>query len=423
MSKSLLTWLLITLFILWASTLVFALKKHIENKTFGSILHSLNFRLQNAAKDTFPPRKNAYYKFGAVKSFADSADKIAKDFAEKTARFNAERSTFSALLSNMEQGVILLDENKNIILINSAAEEIFNAKDAAGKNILFATRDEKLIKAVSEVETTSTNSLFDFHADGKIYSASIADYADNLATGERRYLLIFTDITLMRSLEKMRSEFFSNASHELKTPLAAIKGFSELAGNSSDLDNIKKYISLITKNTERMTSLLDDMLYLSKIDAKAEEERELINLRALGEDCIATLHAEILDKELSTDIKGNALINASREKMTQLLINLISNAVKYNKYGGKVSLSFEENARRVTIKVSDTGIGIEGTHLSRIFERFYRVDKSRSKKQGGTGLGLSIVKNISLMYNGEVSVKSVKDEGSVFKVILSKSPF
>jgi len=396
---------------------VFLFRKSREAAAYKAILDAVKKQLAEAVGGVYVrrPQSAAY---GDLNAFTDYLNTLSEDVSGRINQLNSEKNTLNTVLSNMRQGIVSVNTDRNAILINSAAEDIFKCKNVQGKNILFATQDEKLLKAVNEALDKNSSALFELQSDGKFFSASVTPYEDY--GGARRALVILDDITIQRSLEKMRSDFFSNASHELKTPLSAIKGFSELIEISLDPTLTAKYNKYIVENTSRMMCLLDDMLYLSKIDARVDDEKEEVDLNKLAEDCLTTLQSEIREKGITAEVEGEACIFASKEKMTQILINLLSNAVRYNKQDGRVRVILEEGVSRVTITVQDTGIGIDGEHIGRIFERFYRVDKSRSKKLGGTGLGLAIVKNISHLYNGEISVKSVKGEGSRFKVVLSK---
>lgn len=394
---------------------IYGLFSQLTSRQYNRALNSIAGQLKEVNSGLYIVKK-PMTGYADVDELIAGINTVSQDISDKINKLNNEKNTLNTVLSNMQQGVIALDQESTVLLINSAAEDIFKSKGLLGKNILYLTQEDSVINAVKEALETDSSSYFELDLEDRIYGANVSIYHD--FTEAKRCLIILTDITITRNLEKMRMEFFSNASHELKTPLTAISGFSELIEGEKNPDNIVKFNRLIRENIDRMIRLLEDMLYLTKIDSRTEEESERLDLKALVEECRETLATEIKDKEVKVEISGSAEIFASKEKMTQILINLLTNAVRYNKQGGSVAVNLENYPKKVIITVKDTGIGIDGVHIGRIFERFYRVDKSRSKKMGGTGLGLAIVKNIAAMYGGEVSVKSVKGEGSEFKVML-----
>ena len=222
-------------------------------------------------------------------------------------------------------------------------------------------------------------------------------------------------------MEAMRSEFIANISHELKTPITSILGFTELltAGVVPEGEKRREFLARIGEEARRMSALIDDILHLSSLESKQTEEVwEMVDLRALAEDILRSLEPQLQRRQITAEVVGAARYRAYPDDMRQLLKNLIENAVKYNREGGRVEVRIAPDAYQCVIGVSDTGIGIPLEHQSRVFERFYRVDKGRSKREGGTGLGLSIVKHITAKYGGRITLVSRPEEGTSIRVTL-----
>ncbi len=216
-----------------------------------------------------------------------------------------------------------------------------------------------------------------------------------------------------KDIIRQKSDFFANASHELKTPITVMRGLTEILLSKEGLEEQeKKQIARIHKESLRMTDLIADMLKLSKLERSEQEERVEVSLREIAEEIVAELAGGIEEKNLTVSITGSGKVLAEPKNMFELLQNLCSNAVNYNKQGGWIRIQLEESAAGVILRVADGGIGIEKEHIPRLCERFYRVDKSRSKKTGGTGLGLAIVKHICVLYGAELEITSALGEGT-----------
>jgi len=237
---------------------------------------------------------------------------------------------------------------------------------------------------------------------------------------------VFFDVTRLERLETVRQEFLSNVSHELRTPLTSIVALSETleVGAIDDPENNRRFLSIIQKNAARMHRLIDDILELSAIEAGNVKIRpEIVRLRPLVEDVVGSLAATAATRNIRIQnlVPSESEVFADPHRLVQMLTNLIDNAVKFNRDGGAVSISFSQSDRD-HISVEDTGEGIPSHHLDRLFERFYRVDRARSRELGGTGLGLAIVKHLVKSHGGEVSVTSRFGEGTQFKIELPRSP-
>jgi two-component system phosphate regulon sensor histidine kinase PhoR len=233
---------------------------------------------------------------------------------------------------------------------------------------------------------------------------------------------VFFDITRLERLEQVRQEFLSNVSHELRTPLTSILAFVETLeeGAIDEAETNRRFLSVIRKNAERMHHLINDLLELSSIEAgTAQLKPEHVPLRALVDDITGALKvkADARAIRVCNRIGVDEVVRADRRRLEQMLTNLIDNAIKFNREGGSVIISFERGERD-RIHVEDTGEGIPGEHIERVFERFYRVDRARSLEYGGTGLGLAIVKHLARAHNGEVTAHSKPNEGSTFTIEL-----
>jgi two-component system phosphate regulon sensor histidine kinase PhoR len=269
-----------------------------------------------------------------------------------------------------------------------------------------------LIKKVQQEKRSRTEEL---SLDEKSYLCS-ATYLDS--RGET--VITLHDITEVKKVEKIKKDFIMNISHELRTPLTAIKGFVETLEEEVDRDK-RHYLEIIKRHTDRLINIVKDLLILSELEEKETKlEVEEVDVAALVKDIMKIFEQKLKDKRLEVEVKVEEKIPSVKGdpfKLEQMFINLIDNAVKYTEKG-KITIAVERKEDRIAIEVKDTGIGIPREHISRVFERFYVVDKSRSKRLGGTGLGLSIVKHIALLHGGEVAVESDPGKGTSFTVLL-----
>jgi two-component system phosphate regulon sensor histidine kinase PhoR len=224
----------------------------------------------------------------------------------------------------------------------------------------------------------------------------------------------------------MRSDFTANVTHELKTPLTSIKGFVEtLIDGVDDPEQAQHFLKIIATETERLSRLIDDILYLSEIESEKEEAKERINVLECINSTKELLEAEAKDRNIEIFVYDmsdkQAFVLGSKDKVMQMLVNLVTNGIRYNKPGGNVKIMLETVSQEVIISIADSGIGIPKENIPRLFERFYRVDKGRSRAQGGTGLGLAIVKHIVLSMKGNISVQSSLGVGSIFSIRLPRA--
>lgn len=326
----------------------------------------------------------------------DVAERLEKSMSE--AKREREKSDY--ILNNVSDAIVVLDKNLTVVAANRSAHNVFGVKNGIGMEVNVFTSDEKFISAVHECSKNKTDSIFRIKLSEEWFHVAVKHTENDVI------IAVLTDVTAERNGENMRLEFFANASHELKTPLTTIKGFNDMISLKTNDETLKGYSQKIDKETERMLSLIDDMLNLSKLEnLSAPREYSDVNIKDIAEEVAENLKPLAEKKNVSVTVSGELTLRGEREHFYELVKNLAENAVRYNKNGGyaKIELSSEDGK---TITVSDNGIGIDDEHQGRIFERFYRVDKSRSRATGGTGLGLSIVKHVCELYGAEISLKS-----------------
>jgi two-component system phosphate regulon sensor histidine kinase PhoR len=277
-------------------------------------------------------------------------------------------------------------------------------------------REPKLNELIKRVRHDRRNSTEEIELNNRTFlcSTTFLHYKEEITT-------VFHDITEIKKLEKIKTDFVLNVSHELRTPLTSIKGFIETIETAMLDDDTKHYIVIIKRNTDRLINIINDLLSLSEMEEKGLKlQMETVNLKDITEQALVVFEQQIQSKgvfvQLSIDpdlppVQGDPF------KLEQVFINLIDNALKYTEKGG-ITIEMKSQGGKIVITLQDTGAGIPPEHLSRIFERFYVVDKSRSKKLGGTGLGLSIVKHIILLHNGTINAESSPGHGTTFTITL-----
>lgn len=359
-----------------------------------------------------------------AKAFNRMADATSDAFHE----LHRKHRQLEGVLQGLDDGVLAVDGSGKVLFVNGRAQELLDADtlkegDSLGGSLALTKLQESIAQAAEgltavrgEMKTGSPERVM------TVYAAPL-----NKSRASEGALAVVTDVTEMRRLQQLRSEFVANVTHELKTPLTSIRGFIELL-KSGDRDKETRmyFYDVLDIEAERLHHLIDDMLVLSKIenaredssavpcDLKKELTATVKRMRPLAEKQNITI--DLIAKE-----EGLCVLSSS-SRLQQLFGNLVENAVKYNKPEGRITVTLQRQRQTAVVRVSDTGIGIPPEHLGRLFERFYRVDTSRSREIGGTGLGLSIVKHLVGLYNGDVSVESTPGEGSTFTVRLPLAP-
>ena len=338
---------------------------------------------------------------------------------------------FEATLGGMREGLLVVDSDLRVVASNPAAYRLFNL--ASGKldsrRLTELTRNPAIYSAFLEAlqgNELSGVKVETHDPERKVFDLRVVPLGVPGRKNSAGAIGVFFDITQLEKLERVRQEFLSNVSHELRTPLTAILAFVETleAGALDDPENSQRFLAIIRKNAERMQSLIDDILELSGIESGTTGiQSHQVELLPLANDVITSLAAKATARNVTVrnDVTPETKVFADRRRLEQMLTNLVENAIKFNRDGGEVVIECE-NGIRSRIRVRDTGEGIPAQHLERLFERFYRVDRARSRELGGTGLGLAIVKHLARAHGGEVRVRSEVGEGSVFEIDLPPQP-
>jgi two-component system, OmpR family, phosphate regulon sensor histidine kinase PhoR len=350
---------------------------------------------------------------------------IHASIAETLSSLSLEQKKTSFLLDRMGQGLIVLTAQGNIDLYNRFAKTLFGLSFESGqdRHYLLYFRDRAIRHAVERAMIEHRFATAFFEQDGKYYGVS-ADYVEGAWNDAPAVLMLVNDVTAIKDLEVMKRDFFANASHELKSPLTSILGSAELitSGLAKGDDQIKDLAMRMKQESERMNRLVLDMLSLSKYEdvtlSKGENDVDWVLLVEDVREQLAPLAAA---KGIHIDVKlQSAVLRGDYEHFYELLHNLAENSIKYGVEGGHVWVSLQSSPEALTLEVKDDGIGIPKAEQSRVFERFYRVDKARTQKVSGTGLGLSIVKHIAMLYEGEIELYSEVNKGTTITVRIPK---
>jgi len=330
-----------------------------------------------------------------------------------------------ATINEMREGLLVIDHEMRVLASNKAARNLLSNVDdrIELRRLTELTRNPAIYDAFLDAlhgQERAGVKVETYNQGRQVFDLRVVPLRSSNGKGTQGAVGVFFDITRLERLEVIRQEFLSNVSHELRTPLTSIIALAETleAGALDDPENNRRFLSIIQKNATRMHRLIDDILELSAIEAgNVKVHPETIQLRALVEDVIGTLSsaAALRKVALRNEVAPEERIFADPHRLVQMLTNLVDNGIKFNREGGQVVISYEHGARD-RVHVEDTGEGIPAHHLDRLFERFYRVDRARSRELGGTGLGLAIVKHLARAHGGEVTVESWFGEGTKFTV-------
>jgi len=341
-----------------------------------------------------------------------------------------------ATMESMREGVLVVDSGMRVVAANRTAHDIFGSIEERGtpRRLSDLTRHLPVYAAFQTAleagERSETKVEMHVSATGagerRVFDLRVAPLMPDEPNGKRGAVGVFFDITRLERLERVRQEFLSNVSHELRTPLTAILTFVETLedGAVDDRENNRRFLSVIRRNAARMHNLIDDILELSAIEAgTVSVEPTCVRLQSLTADCFTALAPRAAERniELHNEVGHEVYVYADARRLEQMLTNLVDNAIKFNRDGGAVRVRHESAGERDRVLILDTGEGIAPEHLPRIFERFYRIDRARSRALGGTGLGLAIVKHLARAHSGEASVRSAPNEGSTFTIELPKA--
>lgn len=356
---------------------------------------------------------------------------LARNLQEMVNAQEMQQDRLTTLIENMGSALLLIDHRGFVVLTNRTFREFFNLEESQLKKVRYheVIHYSEVNKLVEEIfmteERLRKQILLPYKLDRKHYEVYGAPIIGNNDVW-KGIVVVFHDITELKKLEQMRKDFVANVSHELKTPITSIKGFSEtlLDGAMDDPETLKSFLDIILKESDRLQSLIQDLLELSKIEKQGFQLFvEEVEVAGLIEDVIPILKEKAKPKDISlqADFESRGTAEVDSYRLKQVFINLISNAITYTPRGGNVSVKVQDDQDKVYVKVKDNGMGISQEELPRIFERFYRVDKARSRNSGGTGLGLAIVKHIIEAHEGDIEVESELEKGTTFTVTLNKS--
>lgn len=356
-------------------------------------------------------------------------NELSETLEELFFQISDREGTLDTVLSSMDDGVVAVNMRREVILANRAATDLFHhdGEGMIGKNQFEATRNEELSRLLEKTMDGKDS----FTQEMRLRPRSERTIAVTSSPLEDQHgkiqgaVAVMRDVTSLRHLEQMRQEFVSNVSHELRTPLTSIKGFAETLLNSDFEDRAlsERFLTIINNETDRMISLINDLLDLSRIESgKQPLKKSAVDMKQVFEDTVLMLKnkADAKGVTIENNIYTSVMVEGDEKLLKQVALNLVDNGVKYNSEGGKVWIEAEQGLDSVEFIVGDTGLGIATEHLDRIFERFYRVDKGRARHMGGTGLGLAITKHIIDKHKGTIAIESRVGKGTKIRITLKK---
>lgn len=367
-----------------------------------------------------------------IGSLAETMNRMASQLSQRIHAITQQSSEQQAILSSMVEGVLAVDKDENIIRMNLAAAEMLNMppEDVEGKSVRETLSNPVLkafiSRALCAAEPIEEDNVLDDIAPRFLHlRGAVLKDSDNRATGA---VVVLNDITKLKNLENMRREFVANVSHELKTPITSVKGFVETLqdGALEDKEDARRFLDIIANELDRLNSIIEDLLLLSRVEQDTEKSQihlEQTSIRGILENAIQARAPQAQEKRIVIDLNCDESLNASVNELLleHAIVNLVDNAIKYSDEGNNIEIECLQRDGEISISVTDHGCGIESRHLSRVFERFYRVDRARSRKLGGTGLGLAIVKHIVQAHGGYVNVSSTPGKSSTFSISLPKA--
>jgi len=350
-----------------------------------------------------------------LKALADSFNQMNEEMGKMFSELGQQKEELKSIIDSLQEGLLVLDKQGRVIRSNESFRKIIGNQAVEGKLYWEIMRNPRLAELLKNADGKKGKFVEELTLGDRVFICSVAPLE-----GGEGIVSIFYDITEIKKIEKVKKDFVSNVSHELRTPLTSIKGYAETLRKEVGTAPGNRYLEIIERNTDRLINIVNDLLLLSNLEEKAALELEDVDLGVFLENVIRIFDQRLKDKQLSLviDVKENLPpIKADLFKLEQMMVNLLDNAVKYTDRG-EITVSMDVHDKRVRIQVRDTGIGIPKDDIPRIFERFYVVDKSRSRRSGGTGLGLSIVKHIVLLHNGTINIESALGKGTSVTVTL-----
>ena len=382
--------------------------------------HKVTLLKDVAVMDQMYDRNLQYFKeltmyiLAGKQKLAEARSTTLRELREKT-------DEFTQVTGSMREGLVLLDEHGDILSINAAAQALFGADgQCTGQDFLTVERSHEISAAIQAAAGDGHSEVRAERA-GRVYQFDISRIAsDGKPIGT---VILAFDITEQEFAERNRREFTANVSHELKTPLQGIIGSAELIENGMvKPDDLPRFVGHIHTEAARLVTLIDDIIRLSQLDEGGELPTEPVDLLTVSQEAAETLQDAAAARQVTVSVQGEpAVIPGVRRLLYEIVYNLCDNAIKYNRDGGRVDITVAHDADGSSVTVADTGIGIAPEHQARVFERFYRVDKSHSKASGGTGLGLSIVKHAMQLHHGRIELESTPGTGTTIRAIFPKA--
>ena len=406
--------------ILLMSILLILVLLLINKKLVDKLLLPIDYAAEHLHRDDFNTAKIDVY--DELSPFIRTIERKNKDIKGYIESLETKESTVNEILRNMNEGLVLIDTDLKVVQLNDASKKLFKSNmqtDYTEMDVVRLTRSQEVSTRLNDLIQTHKSSSFEIMVDEdnlKIYLSPIEN--GSALTGS---IMLVLDVNDEKKAEKLRREFSANVSHELKSPLTSISGYAELIKNGMvKEEDIKKFSGIIFDEAGQMLRLIDNIIMISKLDERPElKSEEEVSIKETIENILELYKGKIDAKNLSVEchIEDGLKKNVPLGMLSELYRNLISNAIKYNKDGGKLTISVEKRGDNIISKISDTGIGLEKDEIPRIFERFYMVDKGRNRNTNSTGLGLSIVKHIVEDMGGSIDVMSTVGEGTTMKVI------
>ena len=396
----------------------------------SKIIHQISEPIDHLTKDAKQFTKGQYkhqlrnYDIDELQKLASAFDNMGDELNGTIRKLRHQKRKVESVLASLDEGIILIDKEGQITEINDLASQMLKlkAEKSYQKPITDIIRTAKFQKLIEYAFQNAQYNATELIVGEKIIYTMIVPVGSSKKVYE--YLIVLRDVTKIRNLEEMKYQFVSNVSHELKTPLTSIQGFVETLkeGAIEDKNVALKFLNIIDIEAKRLYRLIQDILLLSEIENMQKQEYGIAKLTDIIREVIDMLKEEADKKHIEivlNNIHDIILENTSEDHMKQVMINLISNAIKYTDRGCIIITTEMKDSLNV-ISVKDSGIGIPKESIPHVFERFYRVDKGRSRKSGGTGLGLSIVKHIVQFYNAQIDVKSEEGEGTTFRLTFKR---
>ncbi|MBU0710501.1 cell wall metabolism sensor histidine kinase WalK [bacterium] len=351
---------------------------------------------------------------GDFKKLAETFNMMTRKLKDSFEEISLQRDQLRTIISSVHSGLFVIDKDDKVILYNDSFKNISKTEEIAKKHYWEVLRDPDLLNLIKNVRQSGNDTTGEINIGSKTYLCSVSHIPAN-----EEIVIVFHDISEIMRLQQLKKDFVVNVSHELRTPLTAIKGFVETLEDDFIPGN-KRYLEIIERHTDRLINIVNDLLLLAEIEDKSQLQIEEVNIAQMQTDLTKLFAEKISTKKLQLEWEiadELSIISCDPFKLEQVFINLLDNAIKYTDKG-KIKIRFSQISNNTLIEIEDTGIGIPEEHLSRIFERFYTVDKSRSRRLGGTGLGLSIAKHIVLLHNGRIDVESTPGTGTTFSILL-----